>query len=258
MLEKEIPNTNGYMVTTEGVVYRTLKNGDVRTLGSQNTQGYIDVNLPFKDGSKHKKLVHRLVAEAFLPNPENLPVVDHIDEDKTNNTVSNLRWCTLEQNTKFYNTKDGRDYHTQLRREHKAHINKLLKDIKVEKNEVAKLKKEVLKLTKALDEEKQKFEELRIREAKKLHSIKSSYHGYKDVTGVKFGDVKTMVEATGKQITVSGVTYPSCGAAAAWIVEQEALVGNIRNKDTISKELRRYLQGRRPEWEMYEKYTIGS
>lgn len=58
--------------------------------------------------------VHRLVAEAFIPNPDNLPQIDHIDRDKYNNSVTNLRWCTGLQNTKwacdkkvYQYTKDG-------------------------------------------------------------------------------------------------------------------------------------------------------
>lgn len=59
--------------------------------------GYLYVSL--RNG-KHRKnyYVHRLVAEAFIPNPDNLPIVDHIDFDKKNNVVSNLQWLTQKQN----------------------------------------------------------------------------------------------------------------------------------------------------------------
>ena len=43
-------------------------------------------------------LVHRLVAAAFIPNPDNKPEIDHIDTNRSNNTVSNLRWCTKQEN----------------------------------------------------------------------------------------------------------------------------------------------------------------
>ena len=60
-------------------------------------RGYIYVGL-MKDGVRFHFKVHRLVAEAFIPNPENKPCVDHIDTNKSNNTVSNLRWCTIKEN----------------------------------------------------------------------------------------------------------------------------------------------------------------
>lgn len=52
----------------------------------------------FKDGKRHYLRVHRLVAKTFIPNPDNLPEVNHKDEDKTNNSTDNLEWCTSHDN----------------------------------------------------------------------------------------------------------------------------------------------------------------
>lgn len=54
-----------------------------------------------KDGRKVMKSVHRLVAEAFIPNPDDLPEVNHKDEDKANNSVENLEWCTRQYNDSY-------------------------------------------------------------------------------------------------------------------------------------------------------------
>lgn len=62
--------------------------------------GYNCVSLQ-KDGHSQYFLVHRLVAQTFIPNPDNLPQVNHIDEDKTNNYVSNLEWCTNSYNVNY-------------------------------------------------------------------------------------------------------------------------------------------------------------
>lgn len=62
--------------------------------------GYSLANLN-KDGKQKSYSVHRLVAEAFLPNPENLPQVNHKDENKANNAVENLEWCTCQYNTQY-------------------------------------------------------------------------------------------------------------------------------------------------------------
>ena len=67
------------------------------------TKWYLYIHLTdYKKGIDEKFLVHRLVAKAFLPNPNNYPQIDHIDEDPQNNRVDNLRWCTQEQNLKYY------------------------------------------------------------------------------------------------------------------------------------------------------------
>lgn len=61
--------------------------------------GYLQVTLYDKVSKKNeKKYVHRLVAQAFIPNPDNLPCVNHIDGNKQNNRVDNLEWCSYKQN----------------------------------------------------------------------------------------------------------------------------------------------------------------
>lgn len=84
-----------YSITPEGDVFshrslRFLKN-------SKNNSGYYTCKL-YKDGVVHYNLVHRLVAELYIPNPDNKPCVNHKDGDKENNSVSNLEWCTYSEN----------------------------------------------------------------------------------------------------------------------------------------------------------------
>ena len=93
-----------YKVSNKGNVY------SVRRVSSQGKKcggstlkprcvgyGYLQVSL-YKNGKMERKFIHRLVAEAFIPNPESLPQVNHKDEVKGNNNVENLEWCTSEYN----------------------------------------------------------------------------------------------------------------------------------------------------------------
>lgn len=78
--------------------FGTPKIVNPRILNQKNCKtGYKSVTL-YKDNRKKSFSVHRLVADAFIPNPENKPCIDHLDRDKTNNSVYNLRWCTMSEN----------------------------------------------------------------------------------------------------------------------------------------------------------------
>ena len=89
-LERKVWNGRGCYKT---VSEKILKAGN-------NSDGYLQVIL-CKDGKDKSYRVHRLVAEAFLENPNNLPEVNHISEDKTDNRVSNLEWVTSKYNVNY-------------------------------------------------------------------------------------------------------------------------------------------------------------
>lgn len=155
-------------------IYKISSKGEITNINGELlkpfiVKGYSRINL-YKNGIKKQYRVHRLVAQHFITNPHNLPQVDHQDENKANNSVSNLRWCTNKDNATWY---------------------------------------------------------------------------YKN---------NPTVIATGhapKSILVNEYPFPSCGQAAKHIA---SLTG--KNQATISKELRRVLNGLRPEGVMYGKFVI--
>ena len=90
----DIPKYKGkYQVSTKGRV-RSLLRGKERVLTPWLTTGYPTVSL----GRRNKQLVHRLVAEAFIPNPERRPQVNHKNGDRTDNRVNNLEWVSSREN----------------------------------------------------------------------------------------------------------------------------------------------------------------
>ena len=131
--EKELaPMTKWKDVVGYEDLYEVSSDGDVFSLGrvvydsigrtrhikpkklnpSKTNAGYLEVRLTDENGKSKNHLIHRLVAEAFIENPDNKEFVNHIDGVKTNNLVTNLEWTTCgENNTHAYETglrKDSR------------------------------------------------------------------------------------------------------------------------------------------------------
>lgn len=87
-LERKVKNKNGYRIVKEKILCNYI-----------NNNGYYCVNLRKKCGIDIK-LIHRLIGEYFMLNPNNYPVINHIDGNKLNNNIDNLEWCTYQHNIK--------------------------------------------------------------------------------------------------------------------------------------------------------------
>lgn len=129
---REIKNYPNYMISNRGRV-KSLnynKTGEERIMKfAINKKGYCCVVL-YKDKKQKHYLVHRLVATAFIPNPNNLPQLNHKDEVKTNNCVDNLEWCDAKYNINYgtHNNKLSLAHKgKKLSQEHKDKLSKILK-----------------------------------------------------------------------------------------------------------------------------------
>ena len=89
---------NNYLIYDTGQVWSITKKKFLKP--KKEWTGYLSVCL-CKDNIKTMHKIHRLVAEAFIPDPLNLPYINHIDENKENNSVSNLEWCNIEYNVNY-------------------------------------------------------------------------------------------------------------------------------------------------------------
>lgn len=94
---------NIYLINKSGNII-SLGNGIINTkikeVAKSDCEGYLVCTLS-KNGTTKQYYIHRLVAETFIPNPDNLPCVNHKDENKSNNNVDNLEWCTFKYNSQY-------------------------------------------------------------------------------------------------------------------------------------------------------------
>lgn len=106
-MREEWKPVKGYEDLYEVSSYGQVKNSNGRIKKQTiNKKGYAMVHL-WKNGKEKTCRVHRLVAQAFIPNPNNLPEINHKSEIKTQNNVENLEWCTSEYNH-TYGTRNAR------------------------------------------------------------------------------------------------------------------------------------------------------
>ncbi len=101
---KSVKNYSQYQVNELGEVKCFGRKGEylLKPYKHRN-KGYLYVRLKNDEGIWITNLVHRIVAETFIPNPDNKPTVDHINGDKTDNRLCNLRWATYKEQANFNN-----------------------------------------------------------------------------------------------------------------------------------------------------------
>lgn len=102
MNSKEYISISGfenYSISKKGIVINNKTNRIMKQRSDK--YGYQVIKL-YREKKQYTLKIHRLVAEAFLEKIDGKNIVDHIDEDKTNNNVDNLRWCTHKENSEFY------------------------------------------------------------------------------------------------------------------------------------------------------------
>lgn len=102
MAWKKIKQNENYSINENGEI-RNDNTNKILSTHVNSGNGYVCVDL-YCNNKRTKYCVHRLLAETFLPNPENKPCIDHIDGNRQNNALENLRWATYSENNSRFGT----------------------------------------------------------------------------------------------------------------------------------------------------------
>lgn len=119
-----------YMINNYGDIYSVKSQKKLKPMVATN--GYLIACLWIK-GKQIKRTIHRLVAETFIPNPNHLSDVNHIDEDKTNNYVDNLEWCSHAYNMNYGHVRE------KISEAHKGKIISEEHRLKLSKNSLGRI-----------------------------------------------------------------------------------------------------------------------
>jgi hypothetical protein len=129
---KKLQNFSNYEIYEDGRIF-SVKGQCWLKANTRKEDGYLQVTLINDDGVKKKMYLHRIIALTYLPNPNNLPCVNHKDENKANNNIDNLEWCNYQYNNN-YGTKLERGVETRRKNDSYKIPETALKVLMLDKN----------------------------------------------------------------------------------------------------------------------------
>ena len=127
-----IEGYENYLIFEDGVVMNTDSGKELKP---RLNQGYYKICLS-KDGKTKNLSLHRLIALAFIPNPDNKPVIDHINRNRGDNRIENLRWATISENGRNSNCSSNTGYQFISKNKSKSMTQGFTYDFKIQRPEL--------------------------------------------------------------------------------------------------------------------------